>query len=86
MGIPAALPLGDQNKAATAFYTRVKVLSQQELDRSFTWYTTKGLAIGMIDRAAIGMESQSWENVSHEYLPDTLPSNEYSTIHPTRHP
>ena len=39
------------------------MLSQQKLDRSSTWYTTQGLANGMIDRVAIGMESYGWEKL-----------------------
>jgi hypothetical protein len=69
MGIPVDLPLKDQNKAATTFYNRVKFLSQQELDRPFTWYTTKGLSQKMIERVVAGMASHSWnERLARDVL------------------
>lgn len=60
MGIPGDVPLCDQNKAASAFYARVKLLSQQELNHPYTWYTTNGLAQGMVDRVVVGMKNHDW--------------------------
>jgi hypothetical protein len=61
MGIPGDIPLCDQNKAASAFYTRVKLLLQQELNHPYTWYTTNSLAQGMVDRVVVGMKNHDWE-------------------------
>jgi hypothetical protein len=69
MGIPVDMQLKDQNKAATTFYNRVKFLSQQELDRPFTWYTTKGLSQKMIERVVTGMASHDWnERLARDVL------------------
>ena len=69
MGIPVDMPLKDQNTAASAFYSRVKLLSQQELDCPFTWYTTNGLSQDMIARVVAGMASHGWcERLARDVL------------------
>jgi len=69
MGIPVDMPLKDQNTAASAFYSRVKLLSQQALDRPFTWYTTNGLSQDMIARVVAGMASHGWcERLARDVL------------------
>lgn len=61
MGIPSGIPLRDQNRAATALYTKVRTLSKQELDRPYTWYSTQGLTTDMINRVVAGMYKYSWD-------------------------
>ena len=49
MGIPASLTQNEQNKAASGFYSKVRLLSGQDLNRPFTWYVTKGHADRMVE-------------------------------------
>ncbi|KAI5844753.1 hypothetical protein BZA05DRAFT_448249 [Tricharina praecox] len=56
------IALRQQNSAASSFYGTVKTLSQQDLDRPFTWYTSKGLAEDMIRRVVTSMEDHGWND------------------------